>query len=83
MDKSSLIGLVIGLGCLGFVLFEVSHGHFEMFFSMEGLLMVGGGSVSVTFMAMPMEKMKQVPGYVKRFLFNKSMPTIEVIKLMQ
>lgn len=82
MDKASLIGLFIGLGCLGFVLFEVSHGHFGMFFSSEGLLMVGGGSISVTFMAMPMEKMKQVPGYMKRFLFHKGQTAIEVIKLI-
>ncbi|MCC6320619.1 MAG: MotA/TolQ/ExbB proton channel family protein [Phycisphaerales bacterium] len=80
MDKASLIGLLIGLGCMGFVFFEVSHGHFEMFFSMEGVLMVGGGSVSVAFIAMPMDKIKQVPGYLKRFLFHKGKPTGEVIK---
>lgn len=78
-----MIGLFIGVACLGIVFFEVSHGHFMMFFSLEGVLMVGGGSISVCFMAMPIEKIKQVPGYVKRFLFNKSMPTVEVIKLMQ
>jgi len=71
VDKASLIGLLIGLGCLGYVFFEVSHGHFAMFYSQEGILMVFGGSISVTFMAMPMDKMKQVPNYIKRFLFNK------------
>ncbi len=80
MDKSSIIGLFIGLACCGFVFFEVSHGDFSMFFSMEGLLMVGGGSISVTFIAMPMEKIKCIPGYIKRFLFNKSKPIGEVIK---
>jgi chemotaxis protein MotA len=83
MDKSSLIGVLIGVGCMGFVFFEVSHGHFQMFFSMEGVLMVGGGSISVCFMAMPMERIKQVPAYVKRFFFNKGMPAREVIVLMQ
>ena len=71
MDKASIIGLVIGLGCLGFVFFEVSHGNLMMFFSMEGVLMVGGGSISVTFMAMPMDKMMQVPTYIKQFMFSK------------
>ncbi len=80
MDIASLIGLVIGLGCLGFVFFEVSHGHFEMFFSLEGVLMVGGGSISVTFIAMPMEKITKIPGYIRKFLFYKSKPTAEVIK---
>ncbi len=82
MDKASLIGLLIGFGCLGFVFFEVSHGHFEMFFSMEGVLMVGGGSVSVTFMAMPMDKMKKVPAYIKTFMFSKGMEATKVVETM-
>ncbi len=82
MDKASLIGIIIGLVCIGFVLYEVSHGHMMMFFSLEGLLMVGGGSVSVTFMAMPMDKMKKVPAYVKRFLFHKGMDGGAVVALM-
>ncbi len=82
MDKASVIGTIIGLACVGLVLFEVSHGHFAMFFSMEGVLMVIGGSISVTFMAMPMDRMKQVPGYVKRFLFNKSASAADTIKLI-
>ena len=47
MDKASLIGVLIGLVCLGIVFYEVSHGHFMMFYSLEGVLMVGGGSISV------------------------------------
>jgi len=82
VDKASLIGLLIGLGCMGFVFFEVSHGHFEMFFSMEGVLMVGGGSISVTFIAMPMEKVKSIPGYIKKFLFHKGKPIADIIKLI-
>lgn len=85
MDKASLIGLLIGIGCLGFVFYEVSHGHFSMFFSMEGVLMVFGGSISVTFMAMPMDKMVQVPKYVRCFMFSKArspLSTIEVISAM-
>ncbi len=82
MDIASLIGCLIGFGCLGFVFYEVSHGHFEMFYSGEGVLMVGGGSISVVFMALPMEKIKQIPGYLKRFLFHKGVSAIEVIKLM-
>src|ERR1051325_5176442 len=53
-----------------------------MFFSMEGVLMVGIGSVSVTFMGMPLEKIKAIPGYIKRFLFHKAQSSSEVIKLL-
>jgi chemotaxis protein MotA len=82
VDKASIIGIVIGAVCLLIVFYEVSHGHFMMFFSLEGVLMVGGGSISVTFMAMPMEKLKKVPAYIKRFLFHKGMGAEQVVKLM-
>ncbi len=82
MDKASLIGLLIGGGALGFVFYEVSHGNLMMFFSMEGVLMVGFGSVSVVLMAMPMEKVLSLPGYMKKFLFYKGLPTTEAIKII-
>lgn len=82
VDIASLIGLLIGLGCLGFVFFEASHGHLAMFYSQEGVLMVIGGSISVCFMAMPMDKMKAVPGFIKRFMFHKGRSPTESIKLI-
>src|SRR5215470_14903568 len=82
MDIASLIGILVGVGCLGYVFFEVSHGHFSMFYSQEGVLMVFGGSISVCFMAMPMDKIKAVPGFIKRFLFHKGTPSMDVIKQM-
>lgn len=82
MDKASVIGILIGVICLGIVFVEVSHGNLLMFYSLEGLLMVGGGSISVVFMAMPMDKLKMVPGYIKRFLFNKVLAPTQVVKLM-
>ncbi|HVZ92984.1 MAG TPA: MotA/TolQ/ExbB proton channel family protein [Phycisphaerales bacterium] len=82
MDKASLIGVLIGVVCLGIVFFEVSHGNFMMFFSMEGVLMVGGGSISVCFMGMPLDKLKQFPGYLKAFMFYKGKSPVEVIGLM-
>jgi chemotaxis protein MotA len=82
VDKASIIGVLIGLCAVGFVLMEASHGNLMMFVSTEGLLMVGVGSVSVTFMAMPLAKVLAIPGYVKRFMFHKSLPAAEVIKLL-
>lgn len=82
MDIASIIGLVIGIGCLGAVAFEVSHGNFLMFYSLEGVLCVGGGTISVLFMAMPMEKIKAVGGYLKRFLFHKGRRAADTIMLM-
>jgi chemotaxis protein MotA len=82
VDKASAIGVVIGCACLGTVLYHSSHGHFGMFFSMEGVLTVIGGSTSVVFMAMPMAKLKKVGGFLKTFMFFKGRRTEEVIKLM-
>jgi chemotaxis protein MotA len=83
MDIASLIGTLFGLAILLFVGFETSHGHFSMFYSQEGVLMVFGGSISVVFMAMPMEKLKCVPGFLRRFMFHKATPPAEVIALLR
>ncbi|MBX3379691.1 MAG: MotA/TolQ/ExbB proton channel family protein [Phycisphaeraceae bacterium] len=83
MDKASIIGILIGVAALGYVFVEVSHGNLMMFFSLEGVLMVGFGSVSVVFIAMPMSKLLQVPGYIKTFLFQKGMSSTEVIQTVQ
>lgn len=82
MDKASLIGVILGLVACGWVGYRASHGHFEMFLSEKGLVMVFGGTLSVLFMAMPMERLKCVPGYIRRFMFNKAISPIETVKLM-
>jgi chemotaxis protein MotA len=80
MDKASLIGIIIGVVCFGFVAHHTSHGNYMMFFSMEGVFTVIGGSVSVVFMAMPLEKLLKVPGYLKRFMFFRGKPHGEIIQ---
>ena len=82
MDLSSLIGVIIGAVCLGIVGFEASHGHWSMFYSLEGILMVFGGSISVCFMAMPLDKVLCVGGFLKRFMFHKGKKPGEVVKLV-
>jgi chemotaxis protein MotA len=83
MDIASLIGVIIGTVCLGLVAFETSHGHFMMFYSLEGVLCVFGGSISVLFMSMPMEKVKCAFGFLRRFMFQKGKGPAEVIQLLQ
>ncbi|HUN81572.1 MAG TPA: MotA/TolQ/ExbB proton channel family protein [Phycisphaerae bacterium] len=82
MDIASLIGIIIGAGCLGFVGMEACHGHWAMFYSQEGVFMVFGGSISVAFMAMPMNKIKCMVGWLKRFMFNKARDPAESAKLI-
>ncbi|MFO0829619.1 MAG: MotA/TolQ/ExbB proton channel family protein [Phycisphaerales bacterium] len=82
MDKSSLIGSILGVLACGWVAFRASHGHFEIFYSEKGLVMVFGGTISVLFMALPMDKLKAVPGYIKRFMFERGMNPVETVQLM-
>ncbi len=82
MDKASGIGVTIGVVCLGIVLVHASHGNLTMFLSMEAVLMVIGGSISVVFMAMPMNKLKCVGGFLKAFMFHHGRQPEDVINLM-
>jgi chemotaxis protein MotA len=82
MDIASLIGVLIGAGCLGFVGYEASHGHWAMFYSSEGVFMVFGGSISVAFMAMPMSQLKCMMGWLKCFMFNKGRSPAEAAKVI-
>jgi chemotaxis protein MotA len=80
VDKSSLIGSLIGIVACLYVGYRASDGKWEIFYSEKGLIMVFGGTISVAFMAMPMDKLKCVPGYVRRFLFHKAKSSGDVIK---
>ncbi len=83
MDIASLIGSLLGIVLLAIVGYEASHGHITAFYSQEGVLMVIGGSISVVFMAMPLDKLKCLPGYLRRFMFNKTTSPIETINLFR
>jgi chemotaxis protein MotA len=82
MDKASFIGCLLGVACCLLVGYMASHGDWAMFYSEKGIIMVFGGTISVIFMAMPMEKLKCVPGYIKSFLFHKGMQPKQVVELM-
>lgn len=82
MDKASVIGTIVGVACCLIVGYKASHGDWSVFWSEKGAYMVFGGTISVVFMAMPMEKLKMVPGYVKAFFLNKGMQATQVIELM-
>jgi chemotaxis protein MotA len=81
MDKSSIIGVLIGVVCLSFVAWHGSHGHLMMFFSLEGVFTVFGGSISVIFMAMPLDRVTKVPGYIRRFMFQSVADPAQMVQL--
>ncbi|MCX5662069.1 MAG: MotA/TolQ/ExbB proton channel family protein [Planctomycetota bacterium] len=82
MDKASFIGLMICVVILGFVFMETSHGNLMMFYSQEGFLMVFGGSISVVFMSMPLDKVLGLGSYLRKYMFNSGRDPVEIVKLM-
>ena len=84
MDKASVVGVILGIVvCIGTGFLIVSHGgSWGMFWSLKGVVMVFGGTISVVFMAMPMDKLKQVPSYIRRFMSNKQMGLPETVETM-
>jgi chemotaxis protein MotA len=82
MDLASLIGIIVGTACLFAVGYHTSHGHWMMFYSLEGVLTVIGGSISVVFMSMPMEKVKAVTKYLKRFMFNRGPKATTIVTML-
>lgn len=80
MDKASLMGTLLGVVACVYVGYRASHGHWEVFYSEKGFVMVFGGTISVLLMAMPGDKLKCIPGYVRRFMFHKNKSPGEVIK---
>ncbi len=80
MDKSSLVGTLIGIAACTYVGYRASEGKWAIFYSEKGMVMVFGGTISVALMAMPGEKLKRVPGYVRSFLFHKAKSPGAVIK---
>jgi chemotaxis protein MotA len=83
MDKASLIGTIIMTFAVVLVCFMATHGDIMAFWSLKGFLMVGVATVGALFMAMPMNRIVAVKGYMMRFLFARGKPAIETIKLMQ
>src|SRR5262245_54972334 len=82
MDRSSIIGAIIGTAALFWIGWRASQGHWEVFWSEKGFVAVFGGTISVLLMAMPMDKLRSVPGYIRRFLFHKGTSPEETVRLM-
>jgi chemotaxis protein MotA len=82
VDKASVIGVLLGIAVCLTVGWKASHGDWGMFYSDKGMIMVFGGTISVIFMAMPMDRIKCVFGWVRRFMFNKGLSPVDVAKLM-
>jgi chemotaxis protein MotA len=82
MDIASLVGVLVACGCIYFIGHHASDGHWSMFFSMEGIVAVFGGSISLVFMAMPLDKLLRVGSYLRCFMFHKGKDAVDIVKQM-
>lgn len=79
MDKASLVGSAMMLFVVGLVCYQATHGDLMSLWSSKGFYMVILGSIAAVMMSMPFDRIKMVPGYVKKFLFHSAAPMMETI----
>ncbi len=82
MDKGSVIGSLLMFICTFVVFWKATHGDLWALYSEKGFIMVIGGTTAVILMALPMDKVMQVGGYMKKYFLFKGQSPIETIKLM-
>jgi chemotaxis protein MotA len=80
MDIATIAGLVLGFGAVLWAMYEGTHGNLMAFYSVEGLVLVLGGSLACSMMSLPMQAIKGMPGYLKKYLFHKGAEPNEIIK---
>ncbi len=82
MDKASVIGSALMFGALGLVFWMATHGDLMSLWSEKGFIMVFIGTIAALLMAMPMNRIVCVGGYIKRFMFHKAIPVMDLVKLV-
>jgi chemotaxis protein MotA len=82
VDKASVIGSVLMFGALGLVFWMATHGDLAALWSEKGFIMVFVGTIAALLMSMPMNRITAVGGYVKRFMFHKAPPLMDIVKTM-
>ncbi|MCE2924048.1 MAG: MotA/TolQ/ExbB proton channel family protein [Phycisphaeraceae bacterium] len=82
MDKASMGGTALMTGVVVLVCYQATGGDLMSLWSSKGFYMVILGTVAAVMMSMPFDRIKMVPGYIRKFLFNKTRPAMETIAMM-
>jgi len=82
MDKASISGSVLMFGVVALVCWQATSGDLMSLWSSKGFYMVILGSIAAVLMSMPTDRIKMIPGYIKKFMFNKARPAMETISIM-
>jgi chemotaxis protein MotA len=70
MDIATLIGLLCGLGIIGWAIFEQTHGQVIAFYSTDGLLLVLGGSCAATLLSVPLRNFLDLYRVLGKWIFS-------------
>lgn len=79
MDLATIMGFLFAAGAVAWAMYEGTHGRLGAFYSTEGFVLVVGGSIACASMSMPLGAVKQLPAYVKKYLFHKGAEPKEII----
>ncbi len=82
MDKGSVVGSILMFVVCLVVFYKATHGHLEALWSEKGAIMVVGGTIAVVMMAIPMDQLKGVMKWVKRYFFHKGQSLTDVIQTL-
>lgn len=81
MDIATILGIVIGLGCL-FVAVLSDGGQFQLFFNIPAILVVVGGTLSATMIHFSLGQVLRLMSVVKKLVFYPIPPESEAIQHM-
>lgn len=80
MDLASVIGLVAGVGFIGFAI--LSSGNFLLFIDVKSMLIVGGGTIGATLLHYPLAEVLGVMKVVQKAFLHKEETPIGIIKTL-
>ncbi len=81
MDLSSVLGLVVGWGCL-LAAILIGGSHLGTFFNIEGALIVLGGTAGAAIVSIPWAQLKEIPGVLRKTFTTTEMNPMEVITIL-
>ena len=80
MDIATIIGFLIAAGGIVFAMYHGTEGEFGAFYSTEGFILVMGGASGLAIMSMPWHASKNMPAYLKKCLFHKTVHARHLIE---
>lgn len=80
MDLASLFGMLFAVGGIIWAMWEQTEGNISAYFSMEGVVLVIGGSFAAACMSMPMGSILNIASYLKKWLLGKDIPMEHLLK---